>query len=94
MRWLGMLCLGLALLGPVQALAVDQAEPGRTPVTSKRMTLEQTVGSEVFQKAGLAKLTPEEQFELAAWIRDYTKQIADYVEAQCRRDAGQAAPKP
>jgi len=53
------------------------------------MTLEQRVGSEVYQLAGLAKLSPEEQWALADWLRDYTREITAYVERECRRSAGQ-----
>ena len=74
----------LALAGP------GPASEGR-PMTSLRMTLEQRVGSEVYQQAGLNKLTPEEQWVLADWLRGYTQEITTYVEEQCRR---QASPGP
>jgi hypothetical protein len=92
MGWIKAVVLSLALAGAGLALAGQPEQAGRMPVTSKRMTLEQTVGPEVFQKAGLAKLTPEEQFLLADWIRDYGQQIAKYVEEAVRREA--AGPKP
>ena len=88
------LALSLALAGALALSQPAQAggeDAGRKNVTSKRMTLEQTVGGEVFQKAGLAKLSAEEQFVLADWIRSYTIEMTKYVEEQCGR---QPAPVP
>ncbi len=90
------LCLALGALATSRPAWAGGAEAEGKDVTGrKRMTLEQTVGSEVFQKAGLAKLSVEEQFTLADWIRSYTLQISKYVEEQCgRQPAPVPPPKP
>ncbi|MCA1987896.1 MAG: hypothetical protein LDL07_01955 [Desulfarculus sp.] len=73
------------------AAAAPAASCGHVPEEampmSMRMTLEQRVGQETYAKAGLAKLTPEEQMVLAEWIKDYTKKITDFMEDYCRRRA-------
>ncbi len=80
-------CALLALAWPSLALAGGAAPKEAGPMNRTRMTLEQRVGSEVYQKAGLAKLSPEEQWAMADWIRDYTKDITAYMERQCQRQA-------
>lgn len=81
--------LCLAMTSPV--LACGHVPEEAMPV-SMRMTLEQRVGQEVFEKAGLRKLTPEEQLELSAWIGQYTKKLTDFMEEYCRRRAAEAQP--
>jgi hypothetical protein len=82
-----MCCALLALAWPCLALAGDAAPTEASPMNRTRMTLEQRVGGEVYRKAGLAKLSPEEQWALADWIRDYTKDITAYMERQCQGSA-------
>lgn len=79
----------LAMTTPVLACGhmPEEAMPA-----SMRMTLEQRVGKEVFQKAGLHKLSPEEQHELSAWIGQYTKKLTDFMEEYSRRRAAEAEP--
>ncbi|MFZ5584815.1 MAG: hypothetical protein ACOZHQ_02685 [Thermodesulfobacteriota bacterium] len=81
------ICLAMA----APALACGHAPEEATPV-SMRMTLEQRVGKEVYQKAGLHKLSPEEQQELSAWIGQYTRKLTDFMEEYCRRRAAEAQP--
>ncbi|CAO0819601.1 hypothetical protein DFAR_1030003 [Desulfarculales bacterium] len=52
-----------------------------------RMTQKQRIGSKVYQKAGLTKLSPEEQWPLADRTRNYTKEITAYMKRQCQRSA-------
>lgn len=75
-----------ALAWPCLALAGDVAPKEAGPMNRTRMSLQQRVGDEVYQKAGLAKLSPEEQWALADWIRDYTKDITSYMEREVRRE--------
>lgn len=88
MRLLAIITLASALAWPGLALAGEVTPKEAGPMTSTRMSLEQRVGSEVFQQAGLNKLSPEEQWTLADWIRDYTREITAYVEREVRREAG------
>lgn len=82
------------------AIAAPAASCGHAPEEampmSMRMTLEQRVGKETYAKAGLAKLTPEEQMALAEWIKDYTKKMTDFMEDYCRRRAAdpESPPRP
>ena len=57
----------------------------RSAMTTKILTLEDMVGSEVYRKAGLQKLTDAEQTAFANWINEYMKFIAKSVEDDCRR---------
>jgi hypothetical protein len=89
------LSLGMALVWSAAAWAGEEGGAGRTTVSgSKRLSLEQTVGEEVYRQAGLAKLTPEEQRALTEWVRDYTSKIVRYVEEQCKRDQQAPPAKP
>lgn len=89
------LVLAAALAWTLPARAGDEGTAGRTAVSgSKRLTLEQTVGEEVYRQAGLAKLTPEEQFALVDWVRDYTTKMVRYVEEQCQRNKQAPPSKP
>jgi hypothetical protein len=97
MRGARALLIALSLVAGLAcaAWAGDEGGAGRTAVSgSKRLTLEQTVGEEVYRQAGLAKLTPEEQFALVDWVRDYTSKMVRYVEEQCQRDKQAPPAKP
>lgn len=54
-------------------------------MTTKLITLEGLVGSDFYKKAGLAKLTEEEQRLLAEWIDRAMNNLAKSVERDCRR---------
>ncbi|MFH1059977.1 MAG: hypothetical protein V1797_15035 [Pseudomonadota bacterium] len=85
------LCLAMtAPAAPAAPVLACGHVPEEAMPVSMRMTLEQRVGQEVFQKAGLHKLTPEEQRELSAWIGQYTKKMTDFMEEYCRRRAAEA----
>lgn len=49
------------------------------------VSLRDMVGENVFQKAGLHKLSEHEQMALADWINDYMNQITRSVEAECQK---------
>lgn len=94
MRFLWITLCTLTLAWPSLALAGAKAAPEAGPMNRTRMTLEQRVGGEVFQKAGLAKLTPEEQWALADWLENYTRQITAYMDEQGRHQAGAKPTQP
>lgn len=93
MRLFTIMALTCALAWPCQGLAGQAAPREADPMSRTRMSLEQRVGGEVYQRAGLHKLSPEEQWVLSDWIGQYTRDITAYVERQCRRQAGEK-PKP
>ena len=51
----------------------------------RKMTLEQRVGAEVFARAGLAALSPQQQRVLADWLERYTQEIVAAAKEACRR---------
>ena len=65
---------------------------GETPMTYRKMTLEERVGSEVFSRAGLAGLNPRQQMALADWLERYTREIVTATEEACRRQGAQGPP--
>lgn len=83
------IALAAVLAWPCLAQAGQAAPEEAGPMSRTRMSLEQRVGGEVFQRAGLNKLSPEEQWVLADWIRDYTRDITAYVEREVRREASE-----
>lgn len=89
-----MIIAALLLLAVAAPAATCGHVPEEAMPMSMRMTLEQRVGKETYAKAGLAKLTPEEQMALAEWIKDYTKKMTDFMEEYCRRRAADPAPPP
>jgi hypothetical protein len=66
------------------AKAVGEAE-GSQSMTTKILTLKDVVGLEVYKKAGLQKLTFDEQMVLADWINDYMNFISKSIEEDCRK---------
>lgn len=48
-------------------------------MTARRLSLLQVVGPEVFQKAGLEKLSAQEQFYLADWILRRINEAVEFV---------------
>ena len=65
---------------------------GETPMTYRKMTLEQRVGPEVYGQAGLEALTPQQQTALADWLERYTREIVAATEEACRRQGPQGPP--
>jgi hypothetical protein len=53
-------------------------------MTTPAFTLEFVVGPEIFEKAGLGKLTQSQQLFLASWIEDTKEELARVLEKECR----------
>jgi hypothetical protein len=66
------------------AKAIGEAE-GSQSMTTKVLTLKDVVGDKVYRKAGLQKLTFDEQMILANWINDYMNFISKSIEEDCRK---------
>ncbi len=49
------------------------------------LRLEDVVGREVYEKAGLQKLSQAEQTAFQEWLDDYVKAIIHSVQEDCRR---------
>lgn len=49
------------------------------------INLRDIVGPDVYQRAGLHKLSENEQMALADWINDYMNQLTKSVEENCRK---------
>lgn len=58
-------------------------------MTTRKMTLEQRVGAEIFARAGLAALSPQQQIILADWLEQYTKNMVEATERACLRQISQ-----
>lgn len=65
---------------------------GEAAMPSRKMTLEERVGPEVFARAGLAGLTPRQQAALADWLEGYTRDLVAATERACRRPGAKDAP--
>jgi hypothetical protein len=75
--------------------AWPQGLKGETAMTQRKMTLEQRVGTEVFHRAGLDSLKPDQRQALADWLERYTREMVAATEEACRRQGPQGpAPWP
>lgn len=79
---------GLLLWAALAAAVLLAAAPGQAAglekvMAAKKMSLELTVGPEVFQKAGLTKLSQAEQRILADWIEERVAKAVAHTEKTC-----------
>ena len=62
-------------------------------MTSRKMDLKQMVGEELYRRAGLARLSPEERAALAEWIEDRVARAVRRAE-KIRAEHGPGGPPP
>lgn len=65
-------------------MAAAEIGAQKPSMTQKIITLEGVVGLDVYKKAGLSKLTRDEQRVLQEFIERYGKSIAQSVENDCK----------
>lgn len=74
-----------ALVMIAGAVVVNMPSSEGNAMMQRIVSLRDMVGENVFQKAGLHKLSEHEQMVLAEWINDYMNQITRSVEAECKK---------
>jgi hypothetical protein len=74
-----------ALVMIAGAVVVNLPSSEGNAMMQRIVNLQDMVGANVFQKAGLHKLSEHEQMILADWINDYMNQITKSVEAECQK---------